>query len=832
MELVDNLALFFQNKQNLINILVLAILILGLPVGVNLIKQQQVIRSMAVTQPIQVVEGRCVTERGGKRVLICEDVPLKLISPLGGSDMTPTPPGGGTTVPTPTPGQPGPVVNIRNFNNNIQAAMDSIKATGGAVYVPSGTYTITEKIRLFSNTILFGDGIDKTILQLDSALLTDPDGILANDTNYGHQNIVIRDITFRGLFKESGILNCCAGIKLRQLDGGFLDNIKVEGFSWHGIWLAYKKQTTGNLDAVEHVRISNCQILNNKGSGIAIDSPQSNNIVDHCVFSGNNLGTGGDKNGGAAVNLFMDEDGLVTKNKILNNTITSNFSKGISVVARNNITAIQTTKILNNAICNNTVENNGKEGIADGNSEENKYIANKINNNNDKRDGKVQTGNIQFWDFSILDWFTTTPGSSLNMTEDERPEATNPDCNIPPALQNIPSAPPKPAVSFEKKNNDFNLIKEVFAKDQKTPKPTQTPKPTKTPKGSATSVPTTTPTPSQTSSPTPVVSPTPTPQPLLKTVSFKVAESVSGLATAQSIPYEVEPMIFNYILKDKNPGFKQFWVEFTGSNGQKVKSSINIELVEKDPEITNVSCRLDISQEKVVFDIGGKRFGLGNKTRQALANGLDLRVLSWSQEKITAIHQSSSRAGQNQLYFIELIRDDGQVSEPLPCEINTVKISLGAKTFCRESGKFDVTGVEVIFIDADGKKTQETATITKDGLIQNLKTILEAGKQYTVYIKAPAGLRRSGSFIASEGTTVLMSDMESSFILPVGDIFPVDGGDGVINSADKAELNREWGQSKSSSALRIGDFNRDKRVNSFDWACMRYDFGSRDEQAP
>lgn len=320
----------------------------------------------------------------------------------------------------------------------IQAALDQVKATGGAVYLPAGTYLIKKKIRLFSNTTLFGDGIDKTILQLDESLLAHEDGIIGNDTNYGHKNIVLRDMTLRGVGKESGATACCPGIKLRQLDGGFFYNIKVEKFSWHGIWLVYKKQIRDEtLDAVKNVRFSNCQVLDNMGSGIALDSPSSQNIVDNCTISGNNSGKDEDKYGGAGISLFMDEDGVVQKNRLINNRVINNHYRGISVVARNGITIAQKL-IPDNAACGNTVENNKDSGIADGNSEDSYYYGNKISGNGKGPTGRVHTGALRYYDQSINEWFTTSQNSSVNMHEDETPGATSNDCKIPDKLKNLP----------------------------------------------------------------------------------------------------------------------------------------------------------------------------------------------------------------------------------------------------------------------------------------------------------------------------------------------------------------------------------------------------------
>ncbi len=87
-------------------------------------------------------------------------------------------------------------------------------------------------------------------------------------------------------------------------------------------------------------------------------------------------------------------------------------------------------------------------------------------------------------------------------------------------------------------------------------------------------------------------------------------------------------------------------------------------------------------------------------------------------------------------------------------------------------------------------------------------------------------MRRNADFVAAGSTSVI-----NNLALPVGDIFPLDGGDGVINAIDKSELNREWGVVSTGTA-KPGDFNLDGKVNSIDWACMRFDFGKVDDLQP
>lgn len=81
-----------RNKKNLISLLVLGILILALPLGINLIRQQQILRSRAGVDPI-VFTGTNVEQRNGKWIVLDPKQPisLQLTSPLD-------PPG----VPTPS----------------------------------------------------------------------------------------------------------------------------------------------------------------------------------------------------------------------------------------------------------------------------------------------------------------------------------------------------------------------------------------------------------------------------------------------------------------------------------------------------------------------------------------------------------------------------------------------------------------------------------------------------------------------------------------------------------------------------------------------------------
>lgn len=74
---------YFQNKRNLIGLVVFLVLILAIPLGIYLVRNTQIFAPKAdVSGGISLGEGPCVTIINGEKVLICKDVPLRLISPF------------------------------------------------------------------------------------------------------------------------------------------------------------------------------------------------------------------------------------------------------------------------------------------------------------------------------------------------------------------------------------------------------------------------------------------------------------------------------------------------------------------------------------------------------------------------------------------------------------------------------------------------------------------------------------------------------------------------------------------------------------------------------
>lgn len=320
--------------------------------------------------------------------------------------------------------------------------------------------------------------------------------------------------------------------------------------------------------------------------------------------------------------------------------------------------------------------------------------------------------------------------------------------------------------------------------------------------------------------------------------SYKLAESEAGLNTAQERGFNTQTFNATYNLVDQKPGMKQIWVEFTDKRtGQKTKDFLNVELVEKNPLIKQVSCQLDIQKNAVNFTLTGLRFGAekpANIPAGVTANGNGLDITEWRDTSIKASLRNANINAGDQVYKVKVFREGNISSTDVECRIGFAQLSLGAKLFCRGEGKFDLSDVTLTIVDETGKKVEETTSISAAGVISGLKTKFEIGKRYIISVDAPRILRRNISFTAQEGTTVITKDDGTTLFLPIGDIYPVvTNGDGMINSLDQAELKRQWRNTESTNTATLtADFNRDKRVNSFDWSCMRRDFGSSDDSIP
>lgn len=79
---------YFKSKKNLMTLVLIGILLLAIPVGITLLKQQQVIKSRATGDEIR-FSGANVKCTGGNCITTSPDVQIELTSPVW-----PTPSGG------------------------------------------------------------------------------------------------------------------------------------------------------------------------------------------------------------------------------------------------------------------------------------------------------------------------------------------------------------------------------------------------------------------------------------------------------------------------------------------------------------------------------------------------------------------------------------------------------------------------------------------------------------------------------------------------------------------------------------------------------------------
>ncbi len=843
---MDDLHILLQNKKIRLNLILITLLVLLLPIGILLVRQAQVYFSRAEAKFIEIAEGNCVTVRKGVKVLTCADVPLKLINPSLKPSSTPTPtptgsgsasptPSGGSTTPTPSGGSVGPprIISVAQFQNNIQAALDSIKSSGGAVYLPAGTYTVPEKVRVYSNITLFGDGMDRTIIEMAPGV---KDDLVANDSTKGQENIVIRDLTLKGPGMgnyNSG--NCCNGVpyglKLENLNKSFVINVAVDNFPSHGIYIGYKIKS-GQPQGVRNTRITGCRANNNGAVGIYLVDTD-NVVVDNCIVQNN-----GSIQPIDGITAGPDNGNIVRNSKILSNNVTNNKGNGIGLASCQE--THKDAPVYDNAVCNNDADPND-------------FAALRQHKCNAGVRGNIFIGNQDGGEFDNLGngEIKTQPASA---------------CDI-PSTMTLPPAPQKPSASiaapFLSWINKLLPNLSVFAQDCVPGNPFH---PCTTP------TPTPTPTPASTASPTPAGSPSPTSEPTEDpqtpsappspgVYAYRLSESEADLEKAEWKPFGLNPnsnsatdsakiAVTNFKLSDETPGAKQIWAEFRDLTGKTIKDHITFSLAEKDPEITSLNCTYDLARQNVKIAVSGKRFGQiqGNVVAGTNLTANDAKttnsgndILNWSPEEMTFLFKSgNSILESGQSLKVGLIREDDARSTLEYCLVDQSSISLGARVFCREPGKFDLDNVKVsIFYNPDDSKSNqklskvdETVTISKDGFVQGLKTKLQSGKNYAISIQAPNSLRRNADFTASDGTTIINSEDGGSFILPIGDIAPVTGLDGQINSLDRSEIARQWRILGENAKKTTGDFNRDGKVNSIDWACMRYDFNSEDDPLP
>lgn len=181
------------------------------------------------------------------------------------------------------------VIDVRAFGaaltevpiNAAIAAMDN--AAGGEVFIPAGTYTMSNVVQIISknNVTVRGAGKGTTILDFTGTVnLTKPDGIgMIAEDSYGPitifngldrdgtlYNITIKDLTIKSSTSATDSIYQKAWLTFGIVDGLTLANIEFDGGYREGV---YTEITVDNDPASpryagsRNIRISNCYFKNN-----------------------------------------------------------------------------------------------------------------------------------------------------------------------------------------------------------------------------------------------------------------------------------------------------------------------------------------------------------------------------------------------------------------------------------------------------------------------------------------------------------------------------------------------------------------------------------------
>ncbi len=325
-------------------------------------------------------------------------------------------------------------------------------------------------------------------------------------------------------------------------------------------------------------------------------------------------------------------------------------------------------------------------------------------------------------------------------------------------------------------------------------------------------------------------SPTPDPDKVL--VKIEVAEDPGITKNVKTIDTftglgAVSDVLTDYTFESSDPGIKTVCARFTANDGTKETKCKNIELVGPGPTITEVTCtRQGNNDSEVRFVIKGENFG---QTQGKVTSDTKTHLLkgAWGQTSLETTLTGVEKGDEDIPFAVT--RFDGEVDSS-SCNTGLSSLSVGADYFCPAVPDHVENNVTLQIFDGDdpegdkGKLHEKKVKITNKGVIHDIGYTFEKGKKYIASIESPKSLKRFGQFTAeNEAGKTNIVDIK----LPIGDISP-EKGDGIINALDKSELNKQW--SLDTSVTRSGDFNTDNRVNSIDWACMRFNFDESDEE--
>jgi len=146
---------------------------------------------------------------------------------------------------------------VTNDYASLQAALNSISGSS-RLFIPKGTYIISQELRIGSNSYIYGEGLDVTVIKLSNAatasqnVFTNSQNTRSYLTNLGNENIVIKDLTvdgnngrFPGSYSPGTNTNgCCIGFA--NVTNAIIENVGAYNAPNHCIDIAASEYAISN----------------------------------------------------------------------------------------------------------------------------------------------------------------------------------------------------------------------------------------------------------------------------------------------------------------------------------------------------------------------------------------------------------------------------------------------------------------------------------------------------------------------------------------------------------------------------------------------------------
>ena len=263
-------------------------------------------------------------------------------------------------------------INVEDFSSTKDqaaivlaiAAIDS-----GIVYIPAGTWTITDTIQLKSNLIIQGAGVGVTILDRPNKSVKA--GLFSIVKK---SNVIIRDLTIRGHAKDNGGYDeFMHGIFIQDAVKIWIYNLVIENFGGDGITVsdtsssiflfnnvisipnkALVSDTLVGRNGISVVGGKNIWIVGNHikdggiPGGIDIEPANGDSVVGVYIYD-NTITSPGSASPGVGISLTETDETQTIKSIFVERNDISNYTIGIRTTKPDSVIVIKNNKVHHNS---------------------------------------------------------------------------------------------------------------------------------------------------------------------------------------------------------------------------------------------------------------------------------------------------------------------------------------------------------------------------------------------------------------------------------------------------------------------------------------------------